>query len=1138
MTQSIQPPVTRNPSIEELEQWRIAVTDELETLRKLWSFNIPGAYRPQSGTASAPVTDRIVEGDSSVEVVDLGAGTVVVTIDGTTRGTFSINGLVLEPELIINDDAVLAPLRITERDTAPSSPSAHSLYIDDGSNTDSGEPGWRRWTGTSWEDINEFIRTVSTDHFDVTSNKLDFSTGQDTNNHVWQCSFLEQIDFTVSSAGGVITGSLEKETTGDLTMYFSDEFTTLDCTPACTIVLTAGTDTVPVTNFVYIPQSTKVLTVSTSDWPSGVEHIRVANVILRSAATTQTDGALGNRNWNDFSFGIDDPRGHGLHIAERLRQEHSAWKSGTALTVTGSGTGTVTLDVTTGLVYQLHKQTFPALDMAGGDDLHIVNQFGNNYQTTADMVTDITDDATGAAIGVNRYFNLVIWGVINRTGETSHLMCNIPGGVYVLQNDAETDVQGHDVFDIPTDFKGLGFLIGRLTFRLTGAGATWTLISASDLRGLTPSQTAGSGIGVNITAFADNQFEVFDDGDLTKKLNFDLSSVTTGNTRTLTVPDFSGTLGAFDGASGGQTLVGGTDSGDVLTLQSNSSNDGVVELSDAITLPGSISPAEITGDQDDYDPTGLSGATVLRLSSDSNRAITGLAGGIDGRIVIIYNVGAQKFRFTNEDAASTAANRFSFVNTRSVMVFPNDGVIFRYDGTESRWHTISRTPPLFNKGDLLVGTESGPFGLPIGSNDQLLTADSGEAAGVKWAWDVLDEDDLVSDSDTSLATQQSIKAYIDAAATPPGGSDTQVQFNDGGSFGGDAGLVYNKATNLLSIVSGGLDLGEGNITNCGDVSLDTISADGTDIVLNESGADVDIRAESVGQVNAFFIRGSDGFVGMRTDTPSLSGNVLEFKADVNGPVHNAMYNPNAGNRALANFILINSAFTLAALQQYGGNFTPSGTAHADGTHFFSNGSGGFSIESRHNVADSGLRFYTGATEQERIKIFAGGSTVFNPNGDNAATTEIVEIMGSASQSGALLLLSDASGNHYINTGDGLTGSEFRGNVQNVDIDLAWEGSSDAALFLLDAGNNRANIGTTASGGKLHVDQNSASAAIPVLVLDQGDIDDQFINFIGTSAADGSRSISSDTTEDSAKFGAVRIEINGVTKWVRIYDDES
>ena len=43
------------------------------------------------------------------------------------------------------------------------------------------------------------------------------------------------------------------------------------------------------------------------------------------------------------------------------------------------------------------------------------------------------------------------------------------------------------------------------------------------------------------------------------------------------------------------------------------------------------------------------------------------------------------------------------------------------------------------------------------------------------------------------------------------GSDTQVQFNDGGSFGGDAGLVYNKNTDTLTttgnLIVGDLDNG-------------------------------------------------------------------------------------------------------------------------------------------------------------------------------------------------------------------------------------------------------------------------------------------------------------------------------------------
>ena len=42
----------------------------------------------------------------------------------------------------------------------------------------------------------------------------------------------------------------------------------------------------------------------------------------------------------------------------------------------------------------------------------------------------------------------------------------------------------------------------------------------------------------------------------------------------------------------------------------------------------------------------------------------------------------------------------------------------------------------------------------------------------------------------------------------PGGADTQVQFNDGGAFGGDAGLVYDKTTDKLT-VGGDIDLDDG-----------------------------------------------------------------------------------------------------------------------------------------------------------------------------------------------------------------------------------------------------------------------------------------------------------------------------------------
>jgi hypothetical protein len=62
---------------------------------------------------------------------------------------------------------------------------------------------------------------------------------------------------------------------------------------------------------------------------------------------------------------------------------------------------------------------------------------------------------------------------------------------------------------------------------------------------------------------------------------------------------------------------------------------------------------------------------------------------------------------------------------------------------------------------------------------------------------------LGASSDGYVLTWQNTDGYWKAkpaaAGGTPGGSDTYVQFNDSSTLGGDAGLTYNKTTNVLSI---------------------------------------------------------------------------------------------------------------------------------------------------------------------------------------------------------------------------------------------------------------------------------------------------------------------------------------------------
>ncbi|GAJ08425.1 unnamed protein product, partial [marine sediment metagenome] len=194
-------------------------------------------------------------------------------------------------------------------------------------------------------------------------------------------------------------------------------------------------------------------------------------------------------------------QGHLSHVAERIRQIASAWDSGAEVSVTIGGGDEVWISNTSGVVYQMHRQTFPALDMETGDDIHVVNDDTEAYVTVTNLA-DITTDASGDSL-VNSSFSVVIWGVANKSGEASHIMANMPLGTY-SKNFPEysvIDASANSVYTIPKSFQGVGFLMARLTF--VNSGGTWSLYDNQDLRGTYPNTTAGgSSGGSGATTFA------------------------------------------------------------------------------------------------------------------------------------------------------------------------------------------------------------------------------------------------------------------------------------------------------------------------------------------------------------------------------------------------------------------------------------------------------------------------------------------------------------------------------------------------------------------------------------------------------------------------------------------------------------
>lgn len=98
---------------------------------------------------------------------------------------------------------------------------------------------------------------------------------------------------------------------------------------------------------------------------------------------------------------------------------------------------------------------------------------------------------------------------------------------------------------------------------------------------------------------------------------------------------------------------------------------------------GIVEPATLgAGTTNNWAPT-LTGATRVRFDGPAAADVTGLAGGADGRFLILTNDGANAIIFRDEDAGSTAANRFAF--NGDITVGQNESFSIIYDGSISRW---------------------------------------------------------------------------------------------------------------------------------------------------------------------------------------------------------------------------------------------------------------------------------------------------------------------------------------------------------------------------------------------------------------------------------------------------------------------
>ena len=194
---------------------------------------------------------------------------------------------------------------------------------------------------------------------------------------------------------------------------------------------------------------------------------------------------------------------------------------------------------------------------------------------------------------------------------------------------------------------------------------------------------------------------------------------------------------------------------------------------------------------------------------------------------------------------------------------------------------------------------------------------------------------IVSNGDLSISGRT---ATIDTSGSggTPGGSDTQVQFNDSGSFGGDAGLTYNKTTNVLTVTDGAV---AANL-NLGDAGANSIRA------TNLNG-DIFIDPEGTGGV------------------------FLEGNNDGGGTVSNlSLYLIKAATTDYAEIQLQNKAGTdqLTMTQISGGDFQISNLSDTSDIDIITTGTGQVEVQNATTDTDSVLSIMGNGTGDPKIDL--------------------------------------------------------------------------------------------------------------------------------------------------------------------------
>ena len=208
-------------------------------------------------------------------------------------------------------------------------------------------------------------------------------------------------------------------------------------------------------------------------------------------------------------------------------------------------------------------------------------------------------------------------------------------------------------------------------------------------------------------------------------------------------------------------------------------------------------------------------------------------------------------------------------------------------------------------------------------------------------------DSVSCTSITVAATANSVKAVYDyattiaATGTPPSGSNTQVQFNNSGAFGGTAGLTFTTTSNTVAV-------GNGGSVSVGNASVNSVVGQGS-ITING----VNVNTAITGNAATAYT------------------NAVTISANADNITNGVLPMP----RLAANVVNTTGAFTISGIHTHTANImmgnTTVNTQHSNATILISNNTTTTTL----GLADIRIGNTTTNTVANSTAITTGNSTV-------------------------------------------------------------------------------------------------------------------------------------------------------------------